>query len=673
MSAIPSSALQGGAARDVVLVTLDTLRWDALGFMGSRVASTPNLDRVAGQGRVFERAWAHNVMTLPSHANILTGQLPHQHGIRDNAGFSLRADTPTLATRFEAAGFATAAFVSAFPLDSRYGLARGFDVYDDRVPEGSERAGVLPERPGHETIALALEWWRAHGDRQRFLWVHLFDPHAPYDPPEPHASAFRQRPYDGEVAATDAYLGPLLDGLDRASTLLAITSDHGEALGDHGEQTHGLFAYDSTLRVPLVLWGHGIEPGRTLAPAAHVDLFPTLVAAAGLEPPTDVAGRDLRADLPLQRRLYFEALGAHLDRDWAPLRGMLDGRYKYIDLPIAEYYDLRNDPAEQELLETELRSPRAQELRAAIPEESAWPPNRATLSDEERRKLQALGYLGSTLGTSGDAEPRTYGPADDPKTLLPIDQLMHRFMATYQGGQLAEAEALARELVQKQPKLGDGHYHLARVLLDQGRSREALRAMTTAYRDGVRHPTFVRQLALTLAESGQAPQAVAVLRELDASRDPRTLNALGLVLSEAGQLAEAEQVLRSVFEIDARNSAAHENLALVGVRRGRWAVVAREAQRSLDLDSSRPLAWNYLAMAQYNLGRKTEALSSWETSLGLAMDFDVLYNFAMVASEAAHPRAREALETFIAQAPAELYGPDIERAKTQLSRLGGAP
>ena len=262
--ASPSRATS--SSRDIVLITIDTLRADAPGFAGNPRSQTPVLDRLAAQGRVFTNAHAHNVVTLPSHTNILTGLYPFQHGVRDNTGFRLAAKVPTLATVLRGAGYATGAFVGAFPLDSQFGLNHGFDVYDDHYPKGAnETEFVLPERRGDEVVRLALAWWRARQGRPRFLWVHLYDPHAAYDPPEPFASRFKDNLYLGEVAAADSFLAPLLEpflaGRERPA-LVVVTGDHGEAFGEHGESTHGLFAYEATLKVPLVVWGRGAAPGR---------------------------------------------------------------------------------------------------------------------------------------------------------------------------------------------------------------------------------------------------------------------------------------------------------------------------------------------------------------------------------------------------------------------------
>jgi arylsulfatase A-like enzyme len=266
--------------RSVLFVSVDTLRADALGCYGRPDARTPWIDRLAAGGVRFETARAHNVVTLPSHANLLSGQYPLRHGVRDNTGFRFPADWPTLATILHERGWRTGAFVSAFPLDSRFGLGRGFDVYDDRVGGTETTAFAMPERPGTETVRAALRWIDSVRGRRWFAFVHLYEPHFPYEPPASLASSFPGEPYQGEVAASDAALGPLLEPLLAAGTgervLVVFTSDHGESLGEHGEATHGIFAYEATLRVPLVLHAPGLLPGRVVdAPVRHVDVVPT--------------------------------------------------------------------------------------------------------------------------------------------------------------------------------------------------------------------------------------------------------------------------------------------------------------------------------------------------------------------------------------------------------------
>ncbi len=268
---------------NVLLVTIDTLRADALGASGNPKASTPWMDRIAALGLRFDRAHAHNVVTLPSHANILSGRYPFVHGVRDNAGFRFPDTVDTLATVLKGRGYRTGAFVSAFPLKARFGLARGFDEYDDRLSGAARPAFLEQERSGAETVAKARTWLGRESSAPTFCWVHLYEPHFPYTPPEPFASKFADNPYAGEVAAADAALGtlvgPILDAGSSSRTVIVLTADHGESLGEHGEATHGIFAYEATLHVPLIVYAAGsVRPGVRSDLVRHVDIMPTVLA-----------------------------------------------------------------------------------------------------------------------------------------------------------------------------------------------------------------------------------------------------------------------------------------------------------------------------------------------------------------------------------------------------------
>ncbi len=685
LAAAGTLAAQDTARRppDVVLVTVDTLRADAPGFAGNPAVETPVLDRLAAAGRVFSNAHAHNVVTLPSHANILTGRYPYQHGVRDNGGFRLGRSVPTMATVLRDAGYATAAFVAAFPLDSTFGLDRGFEVYDDRYPEGSDPTEFsLPERRGDEVVAAALAWWRERRGGPRFLWVHLFDPHAPYAPPEPFASRYRDRPYLGEVAATDAFLAPLIEPFLAGSeppALLAVTADHGEALGEHGELTHGLFAYEPTLAVPLVLWGRGVEPGRDPRPARHVDLFPTVLEVAGVPVPEGLPGRSLLQDAAEEVETYFEALSANLNRGWAPLRGVIRGGRKLIALPLPELYDLARDPAEAEngiadanhrIADANNRigaeGRLARELLRRLPAESVWPPERGAVDAETARRLESLGYL------AGSAAARdAYGPEDDPKNLVELDRAMHQVIDLYSRGELAKAVELARSVVERRPSMPMGRSLLAQALLEHGEVDEALEVMRRARADGVVTETLLRQLGLTLAERGAAAEALAVLRPLADDGDPRSLNALALALSEAGSHREAETVLGGVLAADPDNPRAHEQLGLVALSTGRWAAARDASRRALELNGELPLAWNNLGVALYRLGDAGGALDAWQRATELDPGlYDALYNLGTKALD--HGRddqARDALARFVAGAPEARYAADLKRARVLLRRL----
>jgi tetratricopeptide (TPR) repeat protein len=741
-----------GLARDVVLITIDTWRADAAGFAGNARASTPVLDRLAVRGRVFTGAHAHNVVTLPSHTNILTGLYPFQHGVRDNSGFRLPAAVPTLATVLREAGFATGAFVGAYPLDSTFGLNRGFEVYDDHYPKGSDpEAFAFAERKGDKVVGPALAWWKKESGRRRFLWVHLFDPHAPYDPPEPFASRFAGNPYLGEVAAADAFLGPLLEPFLAGAeppAVIAVTGDHGEALGEHGELTHGLFAYEATLKVPLVLWGAGVTPGREDRPVRHVDIFPTLLAAAGVTPPAPRAGlarpgRSLlaavggaggggngggggdgrggkggggaggsrgggrgdgkageaggaaggadgggggRAGGEAGEISYFEALSANLNRGWAPLRGVLRAGEKLIALPLPELYDLPRDPREAHN-EVAARRGLARELGARLPAGSEWPAaggaGRAAAADtaaaggapnaEERARLQSLGYAAGSAPAR-----RRYGPEDDPKRLVALDQKIHRVIDSYSRGRTQEAVELARQVVAARPGMPLGYSLLTQALLQGGRQaarEEALAVMRRARERGLASPPLLCQLGLTLAQEGRTAEALAVLRPLADRDEPGALDALGLALSDAGRQEEAIAALERQLKQVPDDATAVQELGLIELRRGRWREARERSTRAVELNPRLPLGWNDLGVALYQLGQPEAALDAWQRAVDLDPRLlDALWNLGTKGAE--HGRAeaaRRALARFLAQAPAERYGADRHQVEALLRQLGGKP
>ena len=278
---------------DIILITIDTLRADSVGFAGNARVKTPFLDSLAARGVVFRNAHAHNVITLPSHVNILTGLYPFQHGVRENAGFKLDPKHATVATMLRNAGYTTGGFVGAFPLDRRFGLNQGFDQYDDNYGKGAASLDFIEqERPASAVLDADTRWWRGNENRKRFMWVHLYDPHAPYAPPEPFRREYRDNEYLGEIAYVDSQLQAQLAPILAAdpNCLVVITADHGEALGDHGERTHGLFAYESTLKIPLVIAGAGIRHRLEDAYVRHIDIVPTILDAVGARAPSPLPG-----------------------------------------------------------------------------------------------------------------------------------------------------------------------------------------------------------------------------------------------------------------------------------------------------------------------------------------------------------------------------------------------
>src|SRR5260221_6308369 len=363
----PAPPAPPAVASSVLIVTIDTLRADRVGVYGATNVETPNIDRLAAEGVWAPQADVHVPLTRPSHVSLFTGRYPAEHGVRDNISPPLGADVPLLAERFQRAGFATGAFIASAVLDRQSGLARGFDLYSDRFEPGADR------KRGDVVAAEAIGWLQ--GKQKFFVWVHLYDAHAPYVPPGAYAARYAGRPYDGTVAWSDEIVGRLIGALRNAGTLertlVIVTSDHGEALGEHGEDVHGYFVYEATLRVPLVFRGPGVTPGTTLKGVVRtVDLYPTILDLTALSggPPV-TSGQSLAAALkgrPMKDEASFaESLVPLLHYGWSDLRAVRDGRWKYILAPKPELYDLENDPGELKNL-VEADAAKASAMRAAL-------------------------------------------------------------------------------------------------------------------------------------------------------------------------------------------------------------------------------------------------------------------------------------------------------------------
>ena len=412
-------------ARHLVLVTIDTLRADRLGCYGSTTVETPHLDRIAREGAMALQASAPVPLTLPSHASLMTGRLPPEHGQRDNLAPPLPLSLPTLAEVLKGAGFETAAFISSVVLAARTRLDRGFETYaDDFEWKGEARFLNTIQRPGDQTLGLAVEWLEQRDPARRFFaWIHLYDPHEPYEPPEPFASRYAGRPYDGEVAWSDELIGRLYAALERLSllqhTLLVVVSDHGEGLGDHEETLHGFFVYQTTLRVPLIVRGPGVAAGGRVEAVVQIpDLFPTILDLMGVAGVPEASGRNiapaLRGGEPLEEEpIYAESLVPRLHFGWSELRMLREGRFKFIEAPRPELYDLVADPGETRNI-IDQQASRAQAMREALGREIDRLESRApevagdeSVPSEVRQQLGALGYLGgASSGSAPGADPK---------------------------------------------------------------------------------------------------------------------------------------------------------------------------------------------------------------------------------------------------------------------------
>ena len=647
---LSSGALQGA---NVLLVTIDTLRADRVGAYGSTASLTPTLDRLAGEGLRYERAYAHVPLTLPSHASLMTALYPTEHGVHDNGAFKL-GEVQTLAAALGSAGYRTGAFVGAFVLDARFGLNRGFDVYDDRMAGSSADLEVV-QRTAEQVLAPAYEWItnpksqispnpKSQIPNPFFIWVHLYDPHEPYSPPEPYRSRYGADPYAGEIAYADASLGAFLDRLRGSgalsNTVVVVAADHGESLGDHGERTHGLFAYDATLRVPLIVWAPSrIYPAVVSNPARLVDVAPTILDLVGAAPLANAEGRTLRPFLAGERPFddpgsYFEALNANLTRNWAPLRGIVLGGLKLIDLPLPELYDLTADPGEQRNLYAQQRD-RARPLEARLDRVTSAVPSaqsRPSIDADAEARLRALGYVVS----SAPKPSRTYTAADDPKQLVHLNAALDDAAAMWSRGDPASAVATLRDVIKNRPDLTIAYDRLAFILRATGRPGEAVAVLDEAARSGHADRALLRSLGGALRETGDLRRSAAVLEELvhsDAS-DLQAADALGQTYARLGRTADAESLFTRVLERSPSASTTWNNLGALYLTQNRTANAIDALGRAVAINPTLATAHNGLGVAYARAGQTQRAVEEWKKALELRPGYpDAIQNLERVQAQ----------------------------------------
>jgi arylsulfatase A-like enzyme/Tfp pilus assembly protein PilF len=485
----PSTGFGAFRNYNIVLVTIDTLRADHLPAYGYTRVKTPNLDQLAYQSLIFEDVVSQVPMTLPSHVSLLTGLLPVTHGVRDNSGFILDAKAKTLAEILKGNGYQTAAFVSAFVLDSQFGIDQGFDLYSDSFTLAQGQVSNTDvHRIAGETEIEVGDWLRKKSQQKFFLWVHYYDPHDPYRPPEPYLSQYRAFPYDGEIAYTDHVFGDLMEELDRLdlveNTIVVVTADHGEGLGEHKEQTHSLFIYNATQHVPLLIRLPKIESKRITGVVSLIDIAPTLLEWVGIEADAGMQGNSL---IPLiqskekeSRIAYSESISAEVHYGWSPLTGITRAEYKYIGAPTPELYDrnidrmetknlIQQKPEIAKRLETQLQTFEQASSRGSLAKQQAPDP-------ETEEKLRALGYVGSA--TSGTPESRKV----DPKDRIELLERMTEAHRALDRKDYATVIEITRGILQQDPNIVEAHFMLASAYLHRQQKEEALEEMLATVR-----------------------------------------------------------------------------------------------------------------------------------------------------------------------------------------------
>jgi len=632
--------LAGGreaAPPHVILITLDTLRADRLSSYGSERVATPHIDSLAAEGVRFANAASTVPFTLPAHSSMMTGTYPPRHGVRENVGYVLDESLPTLAERLAAGGWSTAAFVSAFVLDSRWGIGRGFDTYFDEFElEEGKRANLgSVQRDGAETVAEALRWLDERPQGPFFLWLHLFDAHDPYQPPEPFKSRYPGRPYEAEVAYVDSLVGTFRSGLEARGlmdeSLIVLTGDHGEGLGQHHEGFHGFFVYDSTIHVPLIVRPpFGDLAGRTVeAPVSHVDLLPTILEATGQPLPDGHQGESL---LPLllgmedealaDRAVYSESLYPLLHYGWAPLRSLRTSRYKFIDTPEAELYEMGADPQEGENVLRRERDvardlkARLDSLRSRIEVETASGDGSAPELDEATlSQLQALGYAAGSGGVSVEEEGDR--PRADPKERIELHQLIMAAQSDIGAENLERAEERLRRAVEEDPTILEGHKMLGEVASRSQRYEEATEHFQRALALEADHKSSLFGLARAYQEMGRIDDALVGFRRLSELEPEQVgpLLAMADLYQAEGRHDDAIAALERTAEWDEPPAMALNRLGELLVDAGRGSEAEARFRRAIEVGAEIGQPYFNLAVLREERGDPDEALGLYEEAI----------------------------------------------------------
>lgn len=623
---------------NVLFITLDTTRADRIGAYGYAGIQTPNLDRLAREGVLFEQAASAAPLTLPAHSSLFTGKFPPEHGVRDNGGFFLDPRETTLAEILKGRGFQTGAFIGAYVLDSKWGINQGFDTYFDDFDLSKYKVISLGaiQRPGNEVVDEGLKWLDHVGSSRFFGWMHLYDAHSPYEPPEPFKSIYRDRPYVGEIAFDDAQVGRVVSYLDAHGlldkTIIIVMGDHGESLKEHGEATHGFFVYESTVHVPLIVRAPfaKMRGGRRVSDVVRsVDVMPTVLEMLGIAPPTGIEGVSVvplmtGAKKELGLETYSEAMYPLHHFGWSDLRAMRTGRYKLIAAPRPELYDLQDDPGEHHDLfadrkalgERMLGRLRERESRFAGPDRNDAQP--VEVDPDARARLAALGYVGTFVATAAPDEART-GLADPKDKVGLFNKITNARDISKDDGAFDEVVTMLNEVVKEDPKVIDAWFMLGNVYAKVGRAREAIPYFRHALALKPDDEMAVVNLANAYRQIGRDEEALVGFRrflELD-PKNAQVRYSTAEILLDRGDLDAAEQELRQAIVIEPKLAAARNALGVVALKRGDVTTAEREIRAAVAENPDVRLAHFNLALVAEDRGRPQDAIAEYRKEIEL--------------------------------------------------------
>lgn len=617
--------------RNVILITIDTLRADHLGAYGYGPAQTPNIDRMAGEGAQFLQATATTPLTLPAHSSIMTGDYPTTHGVRDNGGFYLDDKWQTLAETMRGGGFATGGFISAFVLDRRWGIAQGFDEYFDHFELSKFKLASLDsvQRRGDETMNHAIDWLSKKKNGRFFAWIHLYDPHTPYDPPEPFRSEFigqRYGLYDGEIAYTDSLIGRLNsflqeNGLDR-TTMIVLTADHGESLGDHEESAHGFFIYDATTHVPLIIHLPNAAPVKVAEQVRSVDLYPTICDAVGLKPPSmeGVSLLPLVRGEKLDRHLeaYSESYYARFHYGWSELKSIRTASYKFIQAPRPEFYRVSEDRNESDNLygsEAKKAEPFRDSVRRVSLQEHAAPTARP-VDEDSLEKLQALGYIGSFTSTASLTEGQTL---PDPKDKIRLYNEIKRAQGDSAEGKTDEAMAALQRVLSEDPNILEAHITIGNLQFKKNDTAGARNSFQAALKVNPDSAGAIFGLAFSYEKEqnwNAASAGFERLLQMDA-RDSKALFHLGDIALAQEKFEEALGFFRKAVDKDPEQAVSINRLGTCLLEINRYDEALKEFRKALEMNDRLPNAHFNSALVYESHGDLDMAIHEYKKELEL--------------------------------------------------------
>jgi choline-sulfatase len=651
---------------NLLVITLDTTRADRLGAYGFADAGTPVLDRLAREGARFTHATSSAPLTLPSHSSMFTGRFPPVHGVRDNGGFFLDPKEQTLAETLQESGFATAGFVAAYVLDAKWGLDQGFSTYVDDFDLSKYRAISLGaiQRPANEVVDRALDWFRGRDvtpSSRFFAWVHLYDPHTPYEAPEPYTTTFAGKPYQAEIAFTDAQVGRLIAFLEERQllerTVVVVAGDHGESLGDHGEQAHGFFIYESVMHVPFIVRAPiAATRGRVVEdPVRLVDIMPTALELLGVTSPSAMDGRSL---VPLMAgttkemglESYSEALYPLHHFGWSDLRSLREGRFKLIAAPRPELYDLADDPGETKNLYDERRA-LGDRMRARLDElETQWAksdrgtPAAVDVDPDAKARLAALGYVGSFVMNRADQGSRE-GLADPKDKVHLFNMITHARDLTKQENAFDEIVRTLRKVLSEDPKVIDAWFMLGNVHASRGKTQEAIGFFTRALALKPDDEMAVINMANAYRNLGRDEEALVGYQRF-LQLDPRNAQVryeAAQILIDRGDLDEGAQYLHRALELEPTMAAARNALGVVAIKRGDLAGAEREIRAAIAQKADVRLAHFNLALIAEERRQPHVAIDEYQKEMAAHPNaFKAAFNLGKVYAQMGNRALQEA-------------------------------